>query len=280
MAGFYGTDLIGDESIPANARAGLIIVHGMAEHRGRYVEAVRRLSQHALACFTFDLRGHGDSPGDRADIDSFQTFVDDLLTIRADIARRHPELPLFIWAHSLGTIVAIRCVEQNGAQLRGVITSGCPIAAFQRVPAPLRGVLVALCTPFSSMQVSPGLGAEQLSHSREVQERYVADPRIPGKVTVRLLIELESACRAALDDAGSIVVPWLAMHGDADDIAPPQGSKQLVDALGSTDKTLEMFAGMRHEVHNEIEPAPTEFYARMVHWIEAHASPGGGVTHS
>lgn len=274
MAGFYGTDLVGDESLPANARAGLLIVHGMAEHRGRYVDAVRRLTRQGLACFTFDLRGHGDSPGDRADIDSFQIFVNDLLAIRAGIARGHSRLPLFIWAHSLGTIVAIRCVEQDGERLGGVITSGCPIAAFQRVPAPLRGVLKALCTPFSGLQVDPGLGAEQLSHSREVQQSYVADPRVPGKVTVRLLIELEGACRAALDDAGSITVPWLAMHGGADQIAPPQGSKQLVDALGSSDKTLELFAGMRHEVHNELEPTPTDFYARMVHWIDAHASPG------
>lgn len=270
MGAFQGTDLVGDEFIPASPRAALLIVHGMAEHRGRYVDAAQRLTQHALACFTFDLRGHGDSPGNRADIDSFQTYVDDLLTIRASIARSHPQLPLFLWAHSLGTIVAIRSVEQDGAELRGVITSGCPIAAFQRVPAPLRGVLVALCTPFSGLQVSPGLGADQLSHSREVQARYVADPRIPGKVTVRLLIALESACRAALDEAGSIVVPWLAMHGAADNIAPPQGSKQLVAALGSSDKTLELFTGMRHEVHNEIEPTPTEFYARMVNWIEAH----------
>ncbi|HET7810921.1 MAG TPA: alpha/beta hydrolase [Steroidobacteraceae bacterium] len=269
MAGFHGTDLVGDEVIPAGARAGLLIVHGMAEHRGRYVDAVQRLTRQGLACFTFDLRGHGDSPGDRADIDSFQVFVDDLQAIRAGIARSHSGLPLFIWAHSLGTIVAIRGVEQDGERLRGVITSGCPLAAFQRVPAPLRSVLKALCTPFSPLRVSPGLAAEQLSHSREVQQRYVADPRIPGKVTVRLLMELESACRAALDQAHTITVPWLALHGGADDIAPPQGSKQLVDALGSRDKTVELFAGMRHEVHNEIEPTPTEFYARMLHWMEA-----------
>ena len=268
MAGFYGTDLVGEESIPANARAALLIVHGMAEHRGRYADAVSRLTQNSLACFTFDLRGHGESPGDRADIDSFQTYVDDLLAIRAGIERSHPQLPLFIWAHSLGTVVAIRSVEQRGEHLRGVITSGCPVAAFQRVPSPLRSALVALCMPFSSVHVSPGLGAEQLSHSREVQQRYVADPHIPSKVTVRLLIELESACRASLDDADSIVVPWLAMHGAADDIAPPRGSEQLVAALGSTDKTLELFAGMRHEVHNEIEPTPSEFYARMLHWME------------
>jgi alpha-beta hydrolase superfamily lysophospholipase len=269
MAGFHGTGLIGEEFVPADARAGVLIVHGMAEHRGRYTQAVRRFADADLACFTFDLRGHGESPGNRADITSFQTYVDDVLAIRAGLAQRHATLPLFIWAHSLGSIVAIRSVEQRGDHLAGVITSGCPIAAFPSMPSPLRHAVVALFTPFRALHVNPGLPAEDLSHSKIVQASYAGDPLVPQKVTVRLLIELERACRAALDEAGKIVVPWLALHGSADNIAPPQGSQQLIDALGSADKTLELFTGMRHEVHNEIEPTPSEFYERVINWIEA-----------
>jgi alpha-beta hydrolase superfamily lysophospholipase len=265
----FGTDLIGEEFVPADARAAVLIVHGMAEHRGRYADAVRRFTGSGLACFTFDLRGHGLSPGNRADIASFQDYVDDVLAIRTAIVRAHPRLPLFIWAHSLGSIVVIRAVEQRGEQLAGVITSGCPLAAFPRMPSPLRSTVVALCTPFGSMAVNPGLPAEDLSHSKAAQASYAGDPLVSHKVTVRLLIELERACRSALAEAGKIVVPWLALHGEADKIAPPQGSRQLIDALGSADKTLEMFAGMRHELHNEIEPTPSEFFARVIHWIEA-----------
>jgi acylglycerol lipase len=266
----FGTGLIGEQFVPANARAALLIVHGMAEHRGRYANAVQRLTAKQLACFTFDLRGHGESPGNRADISSFDTYVNDLLAIRAGLEQAHPQLPLFMWAHSLGSIVAIRSVEKRGDHLAGVITSGCPLAAFPRIPFPLRQTVLALCTPFRSRLVNPGLPAEDLSHSRIVQASYAGDPLIPQKVTVRLLMELERACRDALADAGKIVVPWLALHGGADTIAPPQGSRQLIAALGSTDKTLELFAGMRHEVHNEIEPTPSEFFERVINWIEAH----------
>jgi acylglycerol lipase len=262
-------DLVGEEHVPAGARAGLLIVHGMAEHRGRYADAVRRFTARDIATFTFDLRGHGQSPGDRADIGSFQVFVDDLLAIRAALGRKYPRLPLFIWAHSLGSIATIRSVEQSGTGLAGVITNGCPIAAFPRMPSPLRNTVVALATPFKGLHVDPGLPAENLTHSKAVQASYAADPLVSGKVTVRLLIELERACRQALKEAGSITVPWLALHGGEDEIAPPQGSEQLVAALGSTDKTLELFAGMRHEVHNEVEPAATAFYDRVVNWIEA-----------
>jgi acylglycerol lipase len=271
MAGFYGTDLVGEDFIPASARAGVIIVHGMAEHRGRYADAVRRFNDAGIACFTFDLRGHGQSPGARADISSFQVFVDDVLAIRAGIERSHPQLRLFMWSHSLGSIITIRCVEQRGARLNGVITSGCPIAAFPRMPSPVRSTVVALCSPLGLMHVSPGLAAANLSHSEAVQTSYLNDPLIPAKVTVRLLIALEAACRAALANAGSVTVPWLALHGGADRIAPPHGSRLLVDALGSTDKTLQLFAGMRHEVHNEIEPTPSEFFERVIHWIAAHS---------
>ena len=268
----FGTDLLGEEFIPAQPRAALLIVHGMAEHRGRYLDIAQWFAGQGLACFTFDLRGHGRSPGERADIDSFQAYVDDLLAIRAGIAQRYPALPLFLWAHSLGSIVAIRSVEQRGEQLRGVITSGCPLAAFASIPSPLRDTVAALCTPFGGLRVNPGLPAQALTHDEKVQQQYLDDPLVPPKVTVRLLIELESACRDALADAGKIVVPWLALHGEADTIAPPQGSRQLIDAIGSPDKTLQLFAGMRHEVHNEIEPAATEFRSRVLHWIEARTT--------
>ena len=271
MSGFHGTDLVGHESIPPGARAALLIVHGMAEHCGRYAGAVERFTANNIAAFTFDLRGHGQSPGERADIRSFQEYVDDLLTLRRALVAAHPQLPLFIWAHSLGSIIAIRAVEQDGTNLAGVITSGCPIAAFPRVPSPLRNTMVVLAKPFRGVHVNPGLPAEHLSHSKAVQEDYTDDPLVPEKVTVRLLLELERACRESLEQAGSITVPWLALHGGADTIAPPQGSQQLVDALGSRDKTLHLFAGMRHEVHNEIEPTPTDFYTLMVHWIGERA---------
>lgn len=271
MNGYLGTDLVGQESFPSGARAALLIVHGLAEHRGRYAGAVQRFTANNIAAFTFDLRGHGQSPGDRADIRTFQHYVDDVLTLRRQIVAAHPGLPLFIWAHSLGSIITIRAVEQDGANLAGVITSGCPIAAFPRLPSPLRKTVVALATPFGNLHVSPGLPATDLSHSKAVQEDYVEDPLVPEKVTIRLLIELERACRESLEQAASITVPWLALHGGADNIAPPQGSQQLVDALGSRDKSLHLFAGMRHEVHNEIEPTPTDFYGLVVHWIGERA---------
>jgi acylglycerol lipase len=268
VSGYLGTDLVGDEIIPRGARAALLIVHGMAEHRGRYQDAVQRFQRHHLAVFTFDLRGHGNSPGDRADIHSFQSFVDDLCAIRASIVRANPTLPLFIWAHSLGSVITIRSVEQDASNLAGVITLGCPLAAFPRMPWPLRRTVRALATPFRGLNVNPGLPAEDLTHSKAVQSEYLEDPLVPEKVSVRLLMELEAACRDALAQAPGITVPWLALHGGADNIAPPQGSEQLVAALGSKDKTLHVFTGMRHEVHNETEPAATEFYSRVVNWIE------------
>jgi alpha-beta hydrolase superfamily lysophospholipase len=270
MPGFHGTALSGEDFVPPAARAALIIVHGMAEHRGRYAEAVRRLTAEGIACFTFDLRGHGHSPGERTDVADFQLFLDDLLAIRNGVAKHHPSLPLFIWGHSLGSLITIRSVEQHREGIDGVITSGCPLTAFPRAPAVIRGAIVALATPFLRLRVNPRLPAEALSHSPAVQASYRDDPLVPAKVTVRLLVEIEAACREALAEARTIAVPWLALHGGDDTIAPCEGSKKLVAAMRSADKHLEVFPGMRHEVHNEIEPAATEFYARVINWIKAH----------
>lgn len=271
MPGFHGTALSGEEFIPTSARAALIIVHGMAEHSGRYADAVRRFNAERIACFTFDLRGHGRSPGERTDVASFQLFVDDLMAIRNGVAKHNPGLPLFIWGHSLGSLITIRNVEQHREGINGVITSGCPVAAFPRAPSAIRSACVALATPFLRMRVNPGLPAEALSHSEAIQASYRGDPLIPKKVTVRLLVEIEAACREALADAATISVSWLALHGGEDRIAPPRGSEKLVAAMHSADKHLEVFAGMRHEVHNEVEPAASAFYARVINWIKAHS---------
>jgi alpha-beta hydrolase superfamily lysophospholipase len=187
MPGFHGTALSGQEFIPPSARAALIIVHGMAEHSGRYADAVRRFNAERIACFTFDLRGHGHSPGERTDVASFQLFLDDLMAIRNGVAKHNPGLPLFIWGHSLGSVITIRNVQQHREGIDGVITSGCPVAAFPRVPAPIRNACVALATPFLRMRVDPGLPPEALSHSEAVQASYRGDPLVPKKVTVRLL---------------------------------------------------------------------------------------------
>jgi alpha-beta hydrolase superfamily lysophospholipase len=102
-----GTALPGFEVVPEGARAALIIVHGIAEHGGRYRRAAEALAQNSIACFVYDQRGHGQTRGPRTHVDDFDFFARDLQQVGASIRRRFPALPIFVWGHSMGSVVVV-----------------------------------------------------------------------------------------------------------------------------------------------------------------------------
>jgi acylglycerol lipase len=267
---YFNSSLAGVEQVPPAPSACLIVLHGLAEHCGRYEATIASIAAADIACFAYDQRGHGRSPGARADIERFSQFADDFATIRAGIAARYPQLPIFLWGHSLGSIVAICSALDTRNSLAGVITTGCPICAvpgWSSQPS-MWAVARKLAAALPTLRIDPGLSVEALTHDPRVQQDYLRDPLVQKKVTVRLLVELGSACSFVLRQAPSIRVPWLAVHGAEDSIAPPQGSQRLVARLGSPDKQLLIQPGLFHEVHNEAEPAASQFRELISQWIE------------
>jgi alpha-beta hydrolase superfamily lysophospholipase len=272
---FFDTPLIGIERVPQAPSACLIVLHGLAEHCGRYVAPIDYVAASGIACFAYDQRGHGRSPGTRADIVRFSQFADDFATIRAGIAARYPHLPVFLWGHSLGSIVALRSALDPRNSLAGVITTGCPVCAVPgwSLPTSVWAFACKLVAALPTLRVQPGLPVEALSHDQKIQYDYLHDPLVQKKVTVRLLVELGSACAYVLQQASSIHAPWLAVHGAEDSIAPPQGSQRLVARLGSFDKQVLIRPGLFHEVHNEAEPAASQFRELISHWIRERTVP-------
>ncbi len=229
---FFETPLVGIERVPSAPTSCLLVLHGLAEHCGRYASTMESLAVSGIACFAYDQRGHGRSPGRRGDIQRFSEFADDFRTIRAGIAHRYPGLPTFAWGHSLGAIVVILAALDPSIALTGAITTGCPTCAMD----------------------------------------YLRDPLVQKKASIRLLVELGRASTYALREAPAIRTPWLALHGGEDTIAPPQGSKALVERLGSADKQLLVYPGLRHEVHNEAQPAAMRFRQQIAAWTNERST--------
>lgn len=265
--GFFGTSLFGQALEPPRPRAALLIVHGICEHSGRYLAPARRLVEHGIACYLYDQRGHGRSPGPRTDVEVFEDFVRDLRTLALRIAAAKPDLPLFLWGHSMGSIVSLLAVESASHRFAGVVASGCPIATLGHVSSwllPLAG-LGARIVPRA--RIHAPLGAQKLTHDIELQRAYLTDPLVVRSTTLRLLVELGRACREARDDASAITLPLLLQHGEEDRIAPPRGSQELIEQVASTDKRLVLWPGQRHELHNESEPTRSAFLQALADWL-------------
>jgi alpha-beta hydrolase superfamily lysophospholipase len=275
MTSFFNTLPKIKYDVPEGATAMLVLIHGMAEHSGRYAEIVRLLNANAIACCCFDQRGHGMAPAsekERGDVAAFQDFVADSVAVIDDARTRYSQLPLFVWGHSMGAIVATLAAAQAAlpgtGRIRGVITSSAPVAAFDVVPAFVLRTLQILSYVMPKFRIGLPFKTEHLSRDLQVGLQYGEDRLVPKAITLRLLAQLAEASARCVQMARKIKVPWLALHGADDQIARPIGSQRLIDALGSSDKYLRLWPGARHEVHNEIEPTRSEFLETMVAWIK------------
>jgi alpha-beta hydrolase superfamily lysophospholipase len=261
-----GTRFPGLETVPQGAKAGLIIVHGIAEHGARYRHAAAALERKNIASFVYDQRGHGENPGTRAHIGNFADFAADLGQIGENVQQRFPELPLFVWGHSMGSVVVL-LAAQNLKWARGLITTGCALDAMPKLDG-VAGALLRIASVLAPrLRISLGIDASALTQVLEEQRRHMSDPLVPRTASLRLLYGFAEACRTCRANAHQITLPLLAVHGEADKVCPISGSRTLIERLGSRDKQLVTYPNLLHEVHNEAEPSQAALFDLMSGWM-------------
>jgi acylglycerol lipase len=261
-----GTRFPGYEIVPPDAKAGLIIVHGIAEHGARYRRAAEALARKNIAGFVYDQRGHGESPGTRTHIGDFAEFAADLGLIGLNVRQRFPGLPLFVWGHSMGSVVVLLAAPDL-VWARGFITTGCALDAMPKLDG-LAGAVLRMASALAPrLRISLGIDATALTQDLEEQRRHMSDPLVPRTASLRLLYGFAAACRTGRANAPKITLPWLAVHGEADKVCPISGSRTLIDTLGSRDKQLVTYPKLLHEVHNEDAAARTALFDLMSRWV-------------
>jgi alpha-beta hydrolase superfamily lysophospholipase len=264
-----GTDFPGFEIVPSQPCAGLLYVHGIAEHGGRYRHVAHALAEHGIASFSYDQRGHGLTSGARTHVDDFELFASDLLEVYDSVARRHP-MPLFVWGHSMGSVITT-LGALKGLKAPGYLTSG---AAFDALPS-LTGWRGAALNVANSLlprlRVGLRIDSRKLMQEQAAQRAHMSDPLVPRSASLRLLHGFARACGECKGQLPRLKAPWLALHGGADPICPVSGSEHLIKHLGSTDKQLLIFPGLLHEPHNEAEAHRSRMFLTMAQWILARA---------
>jgi alpha-beta hydrolase superfamily lysophospholipase len=261
-----GTRFPGFETVPPNAKAGLIIVHGIAEHGDRYRHAADALARKNIASFVYDQRGHGLRPGTRTHIGNFADFAADLQWIGENVQQRFAELPLFVWGHSMGSVVVVLAAPDL-KWARGIITTGCALDAMPKLEG-ITGALLRIASALAPrLRISLRIDASALTQVLEEQDRHMSDPLVPRTASLRLLYGFAQACRTCRANAPKITLPFLAVHGEADKVCPISGSRTLIDALGSRDKQLVTYPNLLHEVHNEDDASRAALFELMSRWM-------------
>jgi len=250
----------------------LVIVHGLAEHCGRYTNVVDYFVPRGYAVCGADHVGHGRSGGRRVYVRRFEDLTDVLGTYTSIIRGWYPGKPLFLLGHSLGALIGSVYLLEHPRAFAGAILSG-PLVS---VPESVSQVTLRASRILSAL--APGLGvaavdASGVSRDPAVVAAYIGDPLVYlGKTTARLGHEILKAIARVTANAAQITLPILILQGSDDRLVPPEGAAMLRRAVGSADKILSVYDGLYHEIYNE--PERDAVLADIEVWLRQRIAPG------
>ena len=263
-----GTALYEQHWMPMGAKASVIIVHGYAEHSSRYKHVADHLAEQGYAVQTYDQRGHGKT-GTGAQINSWDEFLADLDFMLTRTRERLPGKPVFLYGHSMGGCVVASFVITRQPDVAGLILS----SAILKIPESISPLLVKLSAVISA--IAPKLKTIKLSSAGisqdpEVVAAYDADSLVYREgMPARIGAEMNRAVALIQANMESLTLPMLIWHGTRDVVTDPEGSKQLYARAQSPDKTLKIYEGGFHEMHNE--PNQAEVLMNLVTWLDGQS---------
>jgi len=251
-------------------RALLLLVHGAGEHSARYQRLARYCTDRGYAVAALDHPGHGKSEGRYGHVERFGDFVATLEIFHRMVTADFPGLPQILVGHSMGGLISSLYLLEHQQDFAGCVLSG-PAVKTDIEPAYLQLLLIRCLSA-----VAPRVGVLQLdaagvSRDPAVVADYVNDPLINhSKMTARMVAELFSSMHRIQAEAGAITLPVLLLHGGADAMASPEGSRFLYDHISSVDKTVEIYPGLYHEIFNE--PESETIFADMLAWCDRRSA--------
>lgn len=252
--------------MPPTPRRTLAIVHGFAEHSGRYDHVGAWFAARDCAVHAYDQRGHGRSDGERGHVDSFSCLIDDLETFLDVVRREHPEQPLFLLGHSMGGLVTASLLADRKPDLAGAIVTGAPLALGPGASGTRLRIARALRRFAPRWKLRAGLAASELSRDPEVVKAYESDPLVFRHVSTTFAAELLDAAARASDAGMRVRTPTLLLHGEADRLCPPLGSRSFHGQLRGAGHRLRLYPRLRHEILNE--PEQDQVFEDVLGWIE------------
>jgi alpha-beta hydrolase superfamily lysophospholipase len=254
--------------LPEAPRAVVLLAHGYAEHLGRYEYFASKLNSADIAVYALDHWGHGKSEGTYGFVPRFSAYTDGVEALLAEIEARHPGLPRFLIGHSMGGLIAAVHLATHQSRYAGAVLSGPAIKPTEE-PSKLLIWVSRLLSAIAPKLGVLALDSSGISRDPAVVADYLADPLVyNGKMSARLAAEMFDAMALARASAGKIALPILLLHGEADRLTAPAGSRFLADNAALADKQIKLYPGLYHEIFNE--PERDEVIGDVTDWIGKH----------
>jgi len=254
----------------------VMIVHGIGEHAGRYDEVARHLNDNGFDVFAVDLPGHGHSKKEGMQsrcyaIEECSTEVKDAL--RHVLAnKKSSETPWFLFAHSMGGLVALRIfidhlhVTAEVPKPRRVFISAAPLKLRLHVPAWKETASKILLKLAPHLQLTNEIDPNMLSYSPENIKMYKEDPFVHPYSSSWQYDSIKRAARDILEDVKDFRIPMFMAVGADDPIVDPLAIQSFMDKL-KCEKRFELIPHAKHEILNERDRL--QLYNKIVQWFQA-----------
>jgi alpha-beta hydrolase superfamily lysophospholipase len=264
-----GTSLFARVWAPdGSPKAAVCMVHGIGDHSLLYSHPRDALLRAGYAVSAFDLRGHGRSDGRRGHL-RVDDAMDDIELLLDDTRQRFGSIPCFLYGHSLGALFVLHYALLRRPPLAGVVATGPP---FRTALSENRAKMVAvraLGGLLPGLTLPSGLDATLISRDPDVVAAYRGDPLVHSRASLGLARDVMAAADWDLANADRFSLPLLIMHGGADRLNYPSGSRLFAERVPG-DCTLEVYDGLYHEIHNE--PERQQVFDDLIGWLDARLS--------
>jgi alpha-beta hydrolase superfamily lysophospholipase len=244
----------------------LIATHGIGEHLGRH-DYLDDVLGERFNIFRYDLRGHGQSGGERGKIDDFSRFYQDLEEILAFLRDKFRMQDYVLFGHSMGALITAGTLQKRKEvdnHLRFVYLSSPPVGiggGLGEIVRLIPGEIFGKLARFKKGVMLPGMvNLKYLSTDQSVAEKFNEDPHTLKFLHSTLLLALVAASKEVFAKPLRIHCPAVCSVGSDDKIV---SVSELINFFTLIDKSVKVkvFTGARHEIHNEIKSLREEYFS-------------------
>jgi lysophospholipase len=253
----------------ATPRAHVALVHGYADHIGRYRPVTEALLSDGFAVHGFDYRGHGRADGRRGFCDKWPDYLDDLSVFWERVRKSAGTQKAFLLGHSHGGLMAAHLAERGELESLAGLVLSAPYFKLAIVPPALKLMaarVVGKVVPW--LPIPSELDPAHLTRDAAIVRATIEDPLYVRTVTPRWFVESTQAQEEAMARAVRVTAPIFIFCGSNDAVAASSAARSFFDTVGSTDKKYKEYPGMLHEPLNEV--GREEVFRDISGWISAH----------
>jgi long-chain acyl-CoA synthetase len=245
----------------------VVLVHGLGTHSGVFQNVVDYLVPQGYEVYALDLRGHGRSEGQRGYINRWQEFREDLHLLLQQIRSQRACCSYILWGHSLGGTITLDYILHYPENIHGAIVTAPALNKVNISNLKLAlGKLFSKVLPRFSLKL--GIPHEDSARTPAEQLAYEQDPLRHEYGTARLATEFSATVDWIYSHASEIKIPLLVMHGNADRVTLPEGSRAFFQRVIFPDKEHREYPNSYHDLY--VDAHARKVFTDLEIWLDRH----------